>query len=493
MITETKLGKIAGIDRDGVIAFRGIRYAEAPVGERRFKPPVPVGPWSDVYDATRFGDAAPQLQAEEGPQETISEDCLVLNVYTRGLDDARRPVMFWIHGGGYIAGSGRFYNGRYFVEEHDVVVVTINYRMGALGFMHASHLEAGLDESVNNGILDQLCALEWTRDNIRAFGGDPDNVTIFGESAGGTTTAMLLGCPRAEGLFHKAVVQSPNVDLIPVGDGHEAFTNRCIERLGGDPNHNGMQTLRDASIEDIVKLNMPGAGENTTASLAIRRPDRVKFSPAIDGSLIPRPVADTLRQRGAANVPLLAGGCRHEGTMFTYLIGDKDYTEAEAIELFNQEGFDGEQAMPVYETFAPGSTPREKLAYALTDTMFRNSTVRILDAVADSGGTCWSWMCTWENDQMNLRATHAIELSFLWNWIASVPLMAGNNPPRDLGPAMRAYWANFARTGTPSADGEPDWPSYNTKDRPVLLLDAKRRVENNLDDGVRKFWFQEAI
>jgi para-nitrobenzyl esterase len=112
MITETKLGKIAGIDRDGVIAFRGIRYARAPVGEQRFKPPVPVKPWSDVYDATRFGDAAPQLQADEGPQETISEDCLVLNVYTRGLDDARRPVMFWIHGGGYIAGSGRFYNGR---------------------------------------------------------------------------------------------------------------------------------------------------------------------------------------------------------------------------------------------------------------------------------------------------------------------------------------------------------------------------------------------
>jgi para-nitrobenzyl esterase len=179
--------------------------------------------------------------------------------------------------------------------------------------------------------------------------------------------------------------------------------------------------------------------------------------------------------------------------MFTYLIGDKDYTEAEAIELFNQEGFNGEQAMPVYEAFAPGSTPREKLAYALTDTMFRNSTVRILDAVADSGGACWSWMCTWENDQMNLRATHAIELSFLWNWIASVPLMAGNNPPRDLGPAMRAYWTNFARTGSPFADGEPDWPTYNIKDRPVLLLDAKRRVENNLDDGVRKFWFQEDI
>ena len=494
MIVETPLGRIEGKERDGVIAFRGIRYAEAPMGDLRFRPPVPVTGWSGTYDATSFGPAAPQIaNPQNGPVEETSEDCLFLNVYTPAIDNRERPVLFWIHGGGYVGGSGRFYNGRVFVQEHDVVVVTVNYRMGALGFMHVGHLESGLEESVNNGILDQLCALEWTRDNIASFGGDSKNVMIFGESAGGTSTAMLVGCPRVEGLFHKAVIHSPHVDLIPVGDGHVSFTNRCIERLGGDPEKNGMDTLRRAGVEALTGLQQPDSARNRIGpNLALRRPDSVGFSPAIDGSLIPRPVYETVKQRGGGNVPMMAGGCRHEGTLFADIVGRKDYDEQEAIELFNQEGFDGNRAMHVYETFSPGASPREKLVYALTDTMFRNSTVRILDAAADAGSDVWSWMCTWENDQMNLRATHAIELSFIWGWVDSVPLIAGNDAPKDLGQAMRAYWVNFARTGTPTADGEPHWPAYDTATRPVMVLDAERRVENGLDDEVRQFWFDPA-
>lgn len=301
---------------------------------------------------------------------------------------------------------------------------------------------------------------------------------------------MLLGCPGAEGLFHKAIVHSPHVDLIPVGDGHEAFTNRCIERLGGDPARNGLQTLRGASVEALTALQTPDPDRQRVGpNLAIRRTDNVSFSPAIDGNLIPRPVAETIRQRGASNVPIMGGGCRHEGTLFAYIVGSRDYTEAEAIEIMDREGFDGARAMAVYEAFSPGATPREKLVYALTDTMFRNSMVRVLDAAADAGSPVWSWMCAWENDQMNLRATHAIELGFLWGWIDSVPMIAGSDAPKDLGPAMRAYWANFAKNGEPSAPGEPQWPAYNTTDRPVMVLDAARRVEHDLDSEVRRYWF----
>ncbi|MCY4013443.1 MAG: carboxylesterase family protein [Gammaproteobacteria bacterium] len=494
---ETPLGPVQGNQGAACLEFLGIRYAKAPVGPLRFQPPEPVPPWTDPYDATALGPSAPQPQmtsddaALQMPVEPTDEDCLFLNIYTPATDDGKRPVMFWIHGGGYVAGSGRAYHGGLLARYHDVVVVTINYRMGALGFMHVGHLDPGLGESVNNGILDQIAALEWTRDNIRAFGGDPENVMIFGESAGGTSTAMLLGCPRAEGLFHKACVHSPHVDLIPVGDGHVAFTNRCIERLGGDPESNGLATLMGASTAELVALSDPDPAVAPEPNLAFRRPSNVSFSPAIDGTLIPRPVADTVRQRGAANVPFLGGGCRHEGTLFAAIVGG-ECSEDEAKALFDREGVNGTRAMAVYERFAPGSTPREKLVYALTDTMFRNSMVRILDAAAESGATCWSWMCTYESDAFGgaLRATHAIELPFFWEFAAQgLRAFAGSKAPDDLGPAMRAYWANFARTGTPFAEGEPDWPAYTVPERPVLTLDAERRIAYDLDSEVRRFWF----
>jgi para-nitrobenzyl esterase len=227
-------------------------------------------------------------------------NCLFLNVYTPAADEARRPVLFWIHGGGHIMGSGCIYDGDAFIREHDVVVVSINYRMGAMGFMHVGHLDPSLGSSVNNGILDQICALEWVRDNIAAFGGDPGNVLVFGESAGGTSTAMLLGCPRADGLFHKAVVHSPHVDLIEVGQGHIDFTSSCIRRLGGDPEKNGLETLQTAPVEALTQLALPDFSDPH------------------------------------GTVPFLGGGCRHEGTLFPMTLGFDEFDEAEAVALFEQ-------------------------------------------------------------------------------------------------------------------------------------------------------------
>ena len=161
--------------------------------------------------------------------------------------------------------------------------------------------------------------------------------------------------------------------------------------------------------------------------------------------------------------------------------------------LFEAEGLDGRQAMEVYESFAPGSSPREKLVYALTDTVFRNSMVRILDAAADAGATCYSWMFTTETDFMNLRSTHALELFYLWNWVAAIEGgMPGSNPPEDLGAVMREMWANFAKTGIPAANGEPEWPAYDTGKRSVMILDAERRIEEDFDSEVRRLWFADA-
>ena len=505
MITaQTPLGTIEGMEGDGCQVFRGIRYAKAPVGERRFCPPEGVDPWVGTYDATEFGPSAPgpHMSGEESvlqmPVEPTDEDCLFLNVYTPSADAGKRPVLFWIHGGAYIMGSGRVYDGSAFAREHDVVVVTINYRLGMLGFLHVGHLDPTLAGSVNNAILDQVCALEWTRDNISAFGGDPGNVMIFGESAGGTSTAMLLGCPAAAGLFHKAAIHSPNVDLVPLHDGHVRFTDAAIRRLGGDPSSNGLATLRAATVDQLLALMVPDAStqasppEPTLGSHSIERPS---LAPVIDGTVIPVPIAEAIRNR-TDNVPIIGGDCRHEGTLFSIVLGPDDFTEDGARELFAREGLDPDAAMAAYEAFAPGSTPHEKLIYALADTMFRNSMVRILDAQASSGAPCYSYMLTWETDLLGgeLRATHALELPFLWDWIGNPAMegmsdFAGSGAPQHLGPAMRAYWANFARHGVPSAEGFPAWQAYDLDERQTLILDEDIRMEKDFDSGIRKLWF----
>ena len=240
--------------------------------------------------------------------------------------------------------------------------------------------------------------------------------------------------------------------------------------------------MRRASVEELIALfalEEPSAVPEP--NLAVRRQDNVTYSPAIDGNLIPAAVADTVRERGERNVPFLGGGCRHEGTLFLQILGTSDFSAGEASALFEREGVNGARALEVYEKFAPGSTPREKLVYALTDTMFRNSMVRILNAAAESGGRCWSWLCTWETDHAGgeLRASHAMELPFLWDWANNpdagpLSAYAGSNAPKELGRAMREYWVRFARTGTPSAAGEPEWPQYSVPELPVP--DPRRRA-----------------
>jgi para-nitrobenzyl esterase len=216
-VTATTGGKVRGTHREDVHRFRGIPFAAPPVGPRRFRPPAPAAPWDDVLDATHAGPLAPQPESPleqmlgAPPPRWDEARCLTLNITTPGLDDARRPVMFWIHGGAFLngAGSSPIYNGTTFARHGDVVVVTVNYRLGAFGFLHLDDIFGDdLAGSGNAGILDQVAALEWVRDNIAAFGGDPDDVTIFGESAGGMSIGTLLGLPAAEGLYHRAIIQS---------------------------------------------------------------------------------------------------------------------------------------------------------------------------------------------------------------------------------------------------------------------------------------------
>ena len=314
-IATTTGGDVRGITRDGVHVFRSIPYAAPPVGSRRFRPPQPVEGWSELRDATHFGPVAPQtpsmLETMMGAQEPVIDEagCLTLSVFTPALDDAKRPVLFWIHGGAFVIGTGStpIYDGRRFATHGDVVVVSINYRLGAFGFLHLEEIfGSDFAGSGNLGILDQVCALEWVRDNIASFGGDPDRVTIFGESAGGMSVGTLLGLPAAQGLFSQAIVQS--------GGGSFCATAETATSIAG-------AVLAEAGIDTVAELEsapMDAILAAQTKTLAARASTDLAFIPVVDGTVLPERPVDAVAH-GLGAVPTLIGTTKDEMTLFTVL------------------------------------------------------------------------------------------------------------------------------------------------------------------------------
>jgi len=377
-LVETRRGAVRGVDKDGLVLFRGLPYARPPVGPLRFRPPEPPEPWSGIRDATRFGSSAPQNGALVGPLMSVGigrtgEDCLHLNIWTPGADGRRRPVMVWIHGGAFILGSGSqmLYDGAALARRGDVVVVTINYRLGALGFLRLrDRFGSRLPATGNEGLLDQVAALQWVRDEIASFGGDPGNVTIFGESAGAMSCATLLATPRAGGLFHRAILQSgaanylwPReiasqvsdylVDQLGVAapDELERATpdrlldaqRRCfMEMLLGDGHVLGAlsptgQRLAGAAFLGLAVarrrlalaaplsrglvnlLKRRGRGPRPSPRMAALRALRTRglpFQPVVDGDIVPRSPIDAIAEGVARQIPLLIGTNLDETKLF---------------------------------------------------------------------------------------------------------------------------------------------------------------------------------
>ena len=492
-IVETVSGKIAGERRGGHERFLGIPYAAPPVGERRWRAPQPAPMWSRVRPAVEFARSAPQPPSAlpgmaVGPQD---EDCLYLNVYTPAADSARRPVLFWIHGGGFTTGSGSqaLYDGGALAERGDVVVVTINYRLGALGYLHLPGADA------NVGQLDQIAALEWTRDNIRAFGGDPERVTIFGESAGGMAVATLLGMPAARGLFRAAIPQSGAAHDVHTRDSAARVTEAFLKEVG-------------QTSPQLEKLRALPAAKLVEAAVAVvaarRRLGQLAFSPVVDTATLPKRPLDAVREGSARGVALLVGTNRDESKLFRLGVAESQSLSAESLEKRVRAALAARHAHEshagrVIEAYRSARTgrasvePGELLDAIDSDRTFRLPAIRLAEAHAPQEPRTYMYLFTWESPARRgtLGSCHALELPFVFGTLGAPTMdrFAGKGPDADaLSARMMDAWIAFAHTGDPTHASLPAWPRYDASKRSTLVFDRTCEVVHAPLDAERAAW-----
>ena len=495
-IVETTLGTIEGSFENGLNVFRGIPFAAAPVGDLRFRAPQPHPNWDGVRDATEFGPIAIQRTLEgmdflfPGAPQPQSEDCLFLNVWTPAVDNAKRPVMVWIHGGAFIVGSGSdpMYRGANLSARGDVVVVTINYRLGVFGFLN----DPDLDE-INLGIRDQVAALRWVRDNIVRFGGDPGNVTIFGESSGGHSMTTLLAAPAAVGLFQRTIVESPDPHYPRHIETTRSVAQRVYSELGVVPRDLDAMRALPASVlleawctyEDEFLAQFAGdlTGELMTC-------------PIVDREVMPEYPLEVVRSGRAAGVDVMIGVTDDEFKLFAVGMAYEaiDVDEASVVARLDALHDDGRRVYDVYraarEARGEPSDPQEILIAALADRATVVPAQRIADAHAASGGRIYAYVFDWKSPLFDgaLGACHAIDIPFTFGTQARAAEFVGTGPEVDaLAEAVMDAWIAFARSGDPSTESLP-WERYDPVERTQMMLGPNRRVEQSWRAAERAVW-----
>ncbi|MBI3786464.1 MAG: carboxylesterase/lipase family protein [Deltaproteobacteria bacterium] len=493
-IARTQQGELRGREKEGALLFASIPYAAPPTGARRFRPPQPHDGWQGVRDATRFGPAAPQPR-EEGltasPEVRWDEDCLTLNVCTPAVDDKRRPVFVWIHGGGFRTGQGAipWYNGTSFALRGDVVTVSLNYRLGALGFAHIEEIGGTqYANSGSNGILDQIAALKWVRENIAAFGGDPERVTVGGESAGGMSVGTLLGCPAAQGLFQGAVAQSGAAHMTLSSAQGAELGQRFVAAVGAGT----IDDLIAAPVERILAAQIELERQSRSGNL---RPaggqgiGGMPFQPVVNASMLPQSPIAAVRQGLASKVRVLVGTNRNEMTIFPIGATDEGRLQRIAARTFQ----DGSAALEAYRKEWPDAGASDLLLAIMTDRLFRIPAVRLAEAQAACGGTAYQYLFTWRSRAFEgrLGAAHALEIPFVFNNLhrAGAELFLGPGPsPQALADRMHEAWIAFIRNGDPSCDAIGDWPEYRPPQRSVMELGDQIGAALDPYGATRQLW-----
>jgi para-nitrobenzyl esterase len=484
-------GRVRGVQRGEVWSFTGIPYAAPPVGSLRWRPPQEPERWSEVRDGSAFGPIAPQPAAVAGitspsdpsAAEPQDEDCLSLNVWTPELPadpspgpGAGRPVMVWIHGGGFTGGSGSvaLYRGGDLVRNGDVIVVTINYRLGALGFLGHPCVTDADGYCGSWGLHDQVAALRWVQENIAQFGGDAGNVTIFGESAGGFSVTALLAAPMARGLFRRAIVQSGGAHVHTSEQGELAGV-----RLG--------EALGLAQLDRETLLTVPAVDLVAGATaMAQGRPDAgsipLPFLPVIDGSFLPEHPLDAVQAGSAAGVDVVIGTNRDELTLFSLgnpaLAGLDDRGVHRWIANAAPD-VPTDELLESYRTARSarqeGVSAQEMWVAVGTDNIFRWPSLQLAAAQQAQGSRTFVYLFDWESPAFGgiLGSCHALELPFVFGAVRSlaVQLFSGSGPPVDaLSQQMQSAWLAFARTGDPSGGAAGDWPAWDPDGRVTMIF-----------------------
>ncbi len=497
LVLEAPVGALRGTWEQGVARFCGIPFAAAPTGELRFRPPQPLPPWSGVLDARDFGAVSPQNPSMidalfGGEPERWDEDCLHLNVWSASPEPTSSlPVMVWIHGGGFEIGSGSspLYDGTTFARS-GVVYVSINYRLASLGFLELGRLDADLAGSGNVGLLDQVAALKWVRDNIASFGGDPANVTVFGESAGAMSTSLLMVMPEARGLFHKVVAQSGSVIATRSPEVADADAEEFLGLLEVDS---------IAALRDVPAKRLLAAGASLSAT-RLADPETVLarygnplaflgFRPVADGTTVPTDPLARVASGAAVGVPLLVGTNRDEWNLFG-LAGAQAQSIDRLMEGFKVLSDEPEVALQMYQAGHPDATPAQLESALFTDVVFGVPASDLADAQAGHAPV-WQYRFDWPSPAFGglLGAAHAVEIPFVFDIVHDprIQVLLGAEAPTELAHAMHAAWVSFARDGAPDIEGH-DWPERAAGDRPVLCLDETIGLQEDPYGDIRAHW-----
>jgi len=480
-VVETRAGKLRGTNVSGVEVFKGVRYADTTAATNRFMPPQPVPPWAGVKDATAFGASAPQtsdsltaLNSWYSQLQPLSEDCLFLNLFApaSGRASARRPVMVWLHGGSWsnCAGTAPGFNGTNLARDGDVVVVTVNHRLNVFGYLYLGDKDPRFADSANAGLFDVVASLAWVRDNIAAFGGDPGNVTVFGQSGGAAKVAALMDFAPAHGLFHKAVIESCSGGIhLESREEAEGQARLLGARLG----------IPDL---DPGKLQAVPMGRMIAAMKTISDP----FRPVVDGRGFTRHPFDPGAPARSSGMPLLVGNAANEMTL--YMAADPRNFSLDVNEvkkrtglLLKQDPASAARIVDAYRAAQPNASPSQLLAALSTDYVFRRNTTRIAE-LQSAHAPVYDYVFDWKTPVMggNLQSPHTAEVPFVFGTVDVASGLLGNGAElAGLSRDVMGTWTAFARTGNPNTSAMPAWAPYDTARRSTMMIDVQSHVASD--------------
>lgn len=500
-LVTSPAGAFRGVTEAEADVFTGIRYAQPPTGALRWRAPQPASPASGEIDATRFGAVAPQQVNPAltlGPDAHQDEDCLFLNVWRPAGIDRPLPVMVWLHGGAYTFGSGSqpLYDGKRMAVHGEVIVVTLNYRIGALGFLDLSAFDANGDTFDSNlALKDILLALRWVQTNIAAFGGDPDRVTVFGESAGGGLVTTLLATPSAAGLFSRAIAESSPATSVYGSARARQVAERFLHEAGTT-----VAGVRDLSVDAIVTATMA-----VFAAVPGEAPGTLAFAPIIDGDLVPEAPVTVLKSGRGLAVPLMIGTNRDEASLFKFMKSPlMPIAEADIERMFTDMRTENPDITPPSRqaVLASYEGVRQKLLGLgiARDIGFRLPTIWIAEGHCAIAPV---WLYRFDHatramDLMGIGATHGAELAYVWGNLETGPKdptywLGGRRTADRISARTQARWVAFAKGESPDAAGAPVWPAYDTGTRATLVIERDDRIVPDLDQKLRAGWGDEVL